>query len=81
MHCGIRDTDIENRLVDTVGEGEGWTNWERSMETYILPYVKQIASGNLLYDAGSSAQYSMTTWNDGIEVGGSFKRAGTYVCL
>ena len=54
MHCGIRDTDIENRLVDTVGEGEGWTNWERSMETYILPYVKQIASGNLLYDTGSS---------------------------
>ena len=29
------DTDIENRLVDTVGEGEGGTNWETSMETYI----------------------------------------------
>ena len=45
---------MENRLVDKVGEGEGWTNWERSMETYILPYVKQIASGNLLYDAENS---------------------------
>ena len=54
MHSGNRDTDIENRLVDKVGEGEGWTNWERSMETYILPYVKQIASGNLLYDAENS---------------------------
>ena len=40
--------------MDKVGEGEGWTNWERSMETYILPYVKQIASGNLLYDSGNS---------------------------
>ena len=26
------------------------------METYTLPYVKQIASGNLLYDAKSSDQ-------------------------
>ena len=34
------DTDIENRLVDTVGEGEGGTNWESNMETYTLPYVK-----------------------------------------
>ena len=25
------------------------------METYTLPYVKQIASGNLLYDAGEGA--------------------------
>ena len=44
------DTDIENRLVDTVGEGEGRTNGEDSIETYTLPYVKQIASGNLLCD-------------------------------
>ena len=26
---------LKNRLVDTVGEGEGGTNWENSMETYI----------------------------------------------
>ena len=35
-----RDTDINNRLVDTVGEEEGGTNWESSMETIILPCVK-----------------------------------------
>ena len=34
------NTDIENRLVDTAGEGEGGTNWQNSMETYALPYVK-----------------------------------------
>ena len=28
------DADIENRLVDTVGEGEGRTSWKSSMETY-----------------------------------------------
>ena len=31
------DADIENRLVDTVGEEGGGTNWESNMETYTLP--------------------------------------------
>ena len=50
------NTDIENRLLDTVGGGEGGMNWESSMETYTLPYIKQIASRNLLYDTGRSNQ-------------------------
>ena len=36
------DVDIENRLVDTVGGGDGWTNWEASMEKYTLSYVTWI---------------------------------------
>ena len=47
------DTDIEDRLVDTVGEGGDGTNWESSTKTYTLPYVKQTASGNLLYNRES----------------------------
>ena len=35
------DANIEKRLVDTVGEGEGGTNWKSNIETYILPHVKQ----------------------------------------
>ena len=31
------DTDIENRLVVTPGEGEGGTNWESSIDIYRLP--------------------------------------------
>ena len=34
------DADIENRLVNTVAEGEGGINWESSIETYALQYVK-----------------------------------------
>ena len=34
-----RDTDIENRLVDTVGEGEGGTNGKEVALKYILHYV------------------------------------------
>ena len=35
------------------------------METYTLPSIKQIASGNLLCDTESSVQSSVTTWNEG----------------
>ena len=49
-----RDTDINNRLLDSVGEGEGGVIWENSIETYILPYVKQIASPSSMYETGLS---------------------------
>ena len=45
MYGRNRDTDIEYGHVDTVGEGEGGTNWEIRFDINILPYVKQIASG------------------------------------
>ena len=35
------------------GEKKGGMTEESGMETYTLPYVKQIASGNLLYDSGT----------------------------
>ena len=76
-----RDADIEKRLVDTVGEGEGGTNWESSMETYTLPEVKQIASGSLLYDEGSSNLVLCDNLDGWDAVGERFKRDGTYVYL
>ena len=36
------DTDMKNRLLDTVGEEEGRMIWENSIETYRLLYVKHI---------------------------------------
>ena len=38
-----------------------WMNGESSMETYILLYVKQTSSGNLLYDSGNLNRGSVTT--------------------
>ena len=35
-----RDTDIEKRLVNTAGDEKYGTNWECSIDIYILPYVK-----------------------------------------
>ena len=38
---GIKgDTDVNNRLLDSVWEGKGGVIWENSIETQTLPYVK-----------------------------------------
>ena len=36
MQDSKRDTEIKNRLLDSMGEGEGGMIWENSIETYIL---------------------------------------------
>ena len=48
------DTDVKNRLLDSVGEGEGGMIWETSIETCILPYVKQMTSASSMREAGHS---------------------------
>ena len=35
-----QNSKLENRVVDTPGEGEDGMYWESSIETYTLPYVK-----------------------------------------
>ena len=50
MQDSKRDTDVKNRLLDSVGEGKGGMIWENSIETCILPYVKQIASPGSMHD-------------------------------
>ena len=40
MRDSKRDTDVKNRLLDFVCEGEGGMIWENSIETRVLSYVK-----------------------------------------
>ena len=54
MENNKRDTDINYRLLDSMREGEGEMIWENSIETCILPYVKQIASPNWMRETGHS---------------------------
>ena len=56
---------------------------EQAVLTYIHYLVKQIASGKLLYNTGSSAWCSVTTCSGGMgmAVGEKFKRKGTHVYL
>ena len=77
-------TDIENRLVDTVREGEGGMNWEGGMETCTLPYLKQIATGNWRCTQGVQPR---APWQPGRVgcggrwwVGGSRGKVHRYTC-
>jgi len=56
-----RDTDVKNRFLDSVGEGEGGMTWENSTETCILSYVKQIVSPGSMHEAGFSG---LVHWDD-----------------
>ena len=47
-----KETDVKNRVWYYVGEGEGGMIWENSIETCILPYVKQMTSASLMHEAG-----------------------------
>ena len=61
MQDSNRDTDVKNRLLDSVGEGEGGMIWENSIETCILSYVKQIASPGSMHETGCSG---LVYWDD-----------------
>ena len=53
MQDSKRDTDVQNSLLDSVGEGEVGMIWEHSIETCILSYVKQIISPGLMHETSA----------------------------
>ena len=50
MQGNKEDTDVENRLLDSVGGGEGGMIWENSAETCILPYGKERTSASSMHE-------------------------------
>ena len=54
MRDSKRNTEIKNRLLDSVGEGEGGMVWENGIETCQLSHVKGIASSGSMHDTGCS---------------------------
>ena len=61
MQDSKRDKDVKNRLLDSVGEGKGGMIWENSIETCIVPYVKQIASPGSMHETWYSG---LVHWDD-----------------
>ena len=61
MRDRIRDTDVYNSLLDSVGEGKGGMIWENGIETCILSYVKRITSSDSIHDPGCSG---LVHWDD-----------------
>ena len=54
MRDSKRDTEVKNRLLDSVGEGEGGMIWENGIETCIISYMTRIASPGSMQDTGCS---------------------------
>ena len=52
MRDSKRDTDVQNGLLDSVGEGEGGMIWENDIETCILSGKKQTTSLCSIQDIG-----------------------------
>ena len=67
-----RDTDVQNRILESVGEGEGGMLRENSIETCILSRVKQITSPGWMHETSAWAWCTGKTQRDRVEreVGG-----------
>ena len=52
MRDSKRDTDVENSLLDSVGDRKGGMIWENGTETCIISYMKRITSPGLMHDTG-----------------------------
>ena len=61
MQDNERNTDVKNRLLDSVGEGEGGRIWKNAIETCILSYAKQITSPSSMHGTGFSG---LVHWDD-----------------
>lgn len=59
------------------GKGDGGPDGVSSMETYAM--CKKMASGNVLFDLGSSDQHSVTCWGGG-RWEGARGRGHMYTC-
>ena len=72
MQDSKRDTDVQNSLLDSVGEGEGGLIWENGIETCIISYKKQITSLGSMQDTGC---LGLVHWDDPERWYGVGKRA------
>ena len=85
-----RDTDVQNRLLDSVAEGEDGMFLENSIETCILSRVKQITSPGWMHETSAQGWCTGKTQRDPVEreVGGGIRmgntcksRADSYQCM
>ena len=75
-----RDTDVLNRLLDSVGEGEDGMFRENSIETRILSRVKQITSPGWMHETSTQGWCTGKTQRNGMEreMGGGIGMRNTF---
>ena len=62
-----RDTDVQNRLLESVGEGNRGMFRENSIKICILSRVKQITSSGWMRETGAWGWYTGKTQRDRVE--------------
>ena len=74
-----RDPDVQNRRLDSMGEGEGGMFQENSIETCVLSRVKQITSLGWMHETSAQTWCTGKTQRDGMEreVGGGIGMGNT----
>ena len=78
-----RDTDVQNRILDSVGEVEGGMFRENSIEKCILSRVKQITSPGWMHEPSARAWCTGKTQRDRVErkVGGGIGMGNTCISM
>ena len=74
-----RDTNVQNRLLDSLGKGEGGMFRENDIKTCILSRVKQITSPGWTHETSAQAWCTGKTQRDRVEreVGGGIGMRNT----
>ena len=76
-----RDADVQNRLLDSVGEGEGGMFTENSIKTCILSRVKQFTNPGWMHETSARTWCTGKTQRDRVEreVGGGIRMGNTCI--
>ena len=61
-----RDTDVQNRILDSVGEGEG-VMFQENIEICVLSRVKQITSPGWMHETSARAWCTEKTQRNWVE--------------
>ena len=74
-----RDTDVQNRILDSVEEGKGGMFRDNSTETCILSRVKHITSPGWMHETSAQAWCTGKTQRNWVEreVGGEIRMENT----
>ena len=89
MQDSKEDTDVQNSLLDSAGEGKGGMIWENGIKTCIISYMKRIARPGLMHDTGCSG---LMCWDDpegwfvegggrGVQDGEHVYTRGRFMCM
>ena len=62
-----RDTDVQNRILVSVGEGEGGMFRENNIETWILSRVKQTTSPGWMHETSARTWCTRKTQRNRVE--------------